>query len=174
MGLRWMILLAVCAAGAVCDLKNGKIPNRILITGWIAEGIAVWIGDMDPLKIAGLLHFLFLTAGGLIMFCPLFFLRICGAGDVKLAALIVGSCGIAVGVRILAAGLIPAGLWSLAVMMRQGLLARRMRCLYDYLKMTAALGEVTAYPGGGDKSGEIRLAPFILVGVLTVFFRWIF
>ena len=37
MGLRWTILLAVCAAGAVSDLKKGTIPNRILLTGFAAE-----------------------------------------------------------------------------------------------------------------------------------------
>ncbi|SET81730.1 Type IV leader peptidase family protein [[Clostridium] aminophilum] len=169
MGLRWTILLAVCAAGAVSDLKKGIIPNRILLTGFAAEAAGLlWT---EPLITLGAeeAKLCFITIGTMVLFSPLFFLDLCGAGDVKLASLIFGSVGMYEGLRVLFWGGLPAAVWSLGVMLSHGILRQRIQWVYEYLRTWMICGRPAAYPVGitdRNTGTAIRLAPFLLIGVL--------
>lgn len=169
MVLRWTILLAVCAAGAVSDLRNGKIPNRILLAGFAAEAAGLlWT---EPLITLGAeeAKLFFITIGTMVLFSPLFFWDLCGAGDVKLASLIFGSVGMYEGLRVLFWGGLPAAVWSLGVMIARGILWQRVQRVYEYLRTWMICGNPAAYPVGitkRDTGTAIRLAPFLLTGVL--------
>jgi Flp pilus assembly protein protease CpaA len=112
------LLFAFCA---VCDLRTGRIPNRLLFSGLAAVlliGIPLQAADGVSaclLAILGIVRAL----GFLLLFLPSFRLRLLGAGDLKLGALIFLALGISRGLAVIFCGLLPAAAYSLWLLRRQ-------------------------------------------------------
>ena len=120
-------LAALLVAAVVTDLNSRRIPNLLVVAGlalafllhmfaWAAgqpelSGLYLW----SPL--AGLL------AGGLALL-PLYLLRACGAGDVKLMAMVGAFVGAPAALAAALATLVAGGLLSLVFMLGRGVAAQ--------------------------------------------------
>jgi prepilin peptidase CpaA len=77
-----LALVGLTGISAITDLYSRRIPNPVIVAGFIA-GVALntWIGGWS-----GLLHSLSGFGLAILIYVPLFILRAMGGGDVKLMA----------------------------------------------------------------------------------------
>jgi len=78
-----LVLLVLVIAAAVTDLARRRIPNMLLLAGWVAV-LPLLLLSIQPG--AALLGALAGALCGLLVFLPLYLLRGMAAGDVKLMA----------------------------------------------------------------------------------------
>ena len=78
-----LVLLALVTVAAVVDLARRRIPNILLLVGWVA---ALPMLLLSPQPGAALLGALAGALCGLLVFLPLYLLRGMAAGDVKMMA----------------------------------------------------------------------------------------
>lgn len=78
-----LALIALVTAAAVRDLASRRIPNLLLLTGWV---VALPLHLLGPEAGTALLGALAGALCGLLIFLPLYVLRGMAAGDVKLMA----------------------------------------------------------------------------------------
>jgi prepilin peptidase CpaA len=119
------VLMALLVTAAVVDARTGRIPN------WLVLGGALY----------GVLHYAFFPinarevgievalgglAIGLVALLPLYFLRVMGAGDVKLMAMTGAFLGPMSTVSALLATLLAGGLLAMAITLRSGQFARML------------------------------------------------
>jgi prepilin peptidase CpaA len=120
-------LAALLLAAVVTDLRSRRIPNRLVITGLalaiVVHATALMTGA-SPLAgpawwspVAGLL-----TAGLALM--PLYLLRACGAGDVKLMAMAGAFLGAPAALRAVLFTLLAGGVLSIVFMLGRGVAAQ--------------------------------------------------
>jgi prepilin peptidase CpaA len=123
-----LLVLLLCAA-VVTDLRSRRIPNRLVLIGLVMAfslhaaaqigGTATLAGPQWWAAPAG-------CAAGLAVLMPLYLMRACGAGDVKLMAMV----GAFVGTKtVLAAALctlLAGGLLSVMFMFGHGVAAQVM------------------------------------------------
>jgi prepilin peptidase CpaA len=83
---RVIVLLALLALAAVIDLRTRRIPNRLVFVGLVAGFVlyTIW----PPFHRNGTLWALLGTIAGGGLLVPLYGLRMLGAGDVKLMAMV--------------------------------------------------------------------------------------
>jgi len=78
-----LVLLALVTAAAIVDLAQRRIPNILLLVGWVAALPLLLLTPQPGTALVGAL------AGalcGLLVFLPLYLLRGMAAGDVKMMA----------------------------------------------------------------------------------------
>ena len=80
------VLIALLLAAAWIDWRTMRIPNWLTVAG-MAWGLA-WNATSGPSIVDGLLFGLGGLGLGFAMFLPLWLLRVLGAGDVKLMAMV--------------------------------------------------------------------------------------
>lgn len=78
-----LVLLVILVAAVVCDIRMRKIPNRLIVTGLVLGfGGAMLPGGLGAMQaLAGF-------GVGFGVFLPMYMLRVLGAGDVKLMAVV--------------------------------------------------------------------------------------
>ncbi len=106
------------------DMRKRKIPNRLLAAGG-AVGAAFLVADSLAVRDQGrTLELLAVSLGlGILILFIGFWLwaaRMIGAGDVKLAAVLIGWLGIGTGGAGIVLGMILGAVWSLGKLIRQG------------------------------------------------------
>ena len=120
-----MILLLVLAAGAYYDVREHRIPNWWVAISMVCGILLAMVESGVPPETA-----VYLKEGGLFLarmlavtalFFPLFFFRMIGAGDVKLAALICGYSGLTAGAVAIGLGFLIGAFWSFLKMMVKAL-----------------------------------------------------
>lgn len=181
-----IILLLFTGGCAFLDLKNRRIPNGLILSGFLLlalirfgfglkAGYIDGVGELPPGITASL-------AAGLIQLCgcllrtlvllsilfPLYLLRMVGAGDIKLAAVLLGGAGMQLGGMVLLCGMAAAGVWSLYLLVRRGLAAERIRYLVFYLCRLSCGGTMLPYyqkERDGTKAA-FCLAPCLFLGVM--------
>lgn len=126
--------LSVCAAA---DLKDCRIPNSALALACGAVfGSLIW----DALKRGGLMTAMY--AGGyfwirlglaVILGFPFFLLRMTGAGDVKMMAVVVAALGIEKGAAAVGIGLCLGAVLALERMLRYGSVCQRFLYFFAYI-----------------------------------------
>ena len=127
-------LFGFLSVAAWTDVRHRRIPNAVVLTGLFA-GLALngllplVLGYTDGVVPGELGWFpAFKGAGyGLLMLLPLYWLRVMGAGDVKLVAMVgafVGSVSI---VGAVLATFLAGGAMALAVALRRGVLVTMLR-----------------------------------------------
>ena len=98
--------------------------------------------------------------------------RVIGAGDVKLAAVIVAWLGFAEGGAGIFAGLCLGAVWSLGRLARRRILWKRFSYLAGYVRDYLATGKIAAYYNrerDGDEAA-IPLGVCLAVGTVVVMF----
>ena len=98
--------------------------------------------------------------------------RVIGAGDVKLAAVIVAWLGFAEGGAGIFAGLCLGAVWSLGRLARRRILWKRFSYLAGYVRDYLATGKIAAYYNRGRDGDEaaIPLGVCLAVGTVVVMF----
>jgi prepilin peptidase CpaA len=118
------LLLALLACAVATDLRARRIPNRLVLTGLalaLAGHGAALVLAAPPLAGAGLAAPLLGTLAGLAALLPLYLLRACGAGDVKLMAMAGAFIGAERMLTVLPATLVAGGVLALVVMLARGI-----------------------------------------------------
>ena len=153
-----MFLIFLTVAG-IWDGVRKKIPNKVLLFGILCKAVdAVFWGNVSLWRFA-------LFGGAVRFFClialtwPLFRLRLFGAGDLKLAAVIVACMGWRIGGAGLILGTIIGGAWALACLVRRRLFARRFFYLICYIRRFLYAGEISPYYSK-ERDGEEAVIPF--------------
>jgi prepilin peptidase CpaA len=98
------MLVAVLGVAVISDVRSRRIPNGLILAGlfsavlWHAISPAgVWAFDPGDPGGVGWLGALIASVGLLVAFFPLYALRVMGAGDVKLLAVVGGFFGVSSG-----------------------------------------------------------------------------
>lgn len=134
-----LLTLAGLLLGAVgTDLASRRIPNRLVVTGLtVACALHAWalVAGAAPLAGTSAIAPLWglLAAGAALL--PLYLLRACGAGDVKLMAMVGAFVGPAVGVSAVLATLLAGGVLSLVFMLFRGVAAQTLTNLRDMVQV---------------------------------------
>ena len=156
--LKFWVFMTFLAAVSIWDGRTKRIPNWLILGGAVAavlfEGVLAWEsggavlrriaqGGGDAARGAGLAALRMLAA--MIPGLALFRFRVVGAGDVKLAAVIVGFMGVKAGGAGIFLGLCLGAAWSLARMVRRGIVRKRFLYLIGYVRRVILTGEIEAY-----------------------------
>lgn len=164
----FVIYLAACA---VWDGRTRRIPNGLAVLGLAAGLMAA--GGQGVVGIAAAAgRGMAAVAVGLLLYR----FRVIGAGDVKMAAVIVVWLGFAVGGAGILAGLCLGALWSLGRLLRRGILGKRFGYLSDYVKRFLATGQAPAYYDR-ERDGDEAVIPLGVclaagTGVVMMFLGW--
>ena len=163
------IMFMLLAAAGVCDIREKKIPNVLILSGW-------FLGLWSRLWQEGFIGILCCVAAALITIgvgCPLFWIRAVGAGDVKLLSVIGGMHGLRFLFSVSVVWLIAAGVVSAVKLLRNGILVERFRHFWQYF-MTGRGKEEAYYCRDRDGTGcTVILAPILAVAyILVIAGRW--
>lgn len=181
-----LLLLLFTGGCAVWDLKKRRIPNGLILAGGLLfllirfglgvkqEYTAGWgsqppgIGAALLLGIGEVGGYLFRTGISLCALFPMYLLRMIGAGDIKMAAVLFGAAGMQQGGRILLCGLAVAGVWSLVLLVWRGIAGKRLKYLVFYLYRFALGGSIEPYylEARDGKEASFCLAPCLFLGVM--------
>lgn len=192
----WVFMIFLAAAG-IWDGRTKRIPNWLIFAGAVAgvllggvgaagivsgsgaavPGIALEGGALAAARAPGVraivagaalpaLQMLAAVVPGL----ALYRFRVVGAGDVKLAAVIVGVMGFGAGGAGIFAGLCLGAVWSLARMVRRGIMRKRFLYLMGYVRRALLTGKIEAYYDR-RRDGEEEVIPLgvcLAVGAAAV------
>lgn len=151
---RIIVLCVILLVAGVSDFRYHRVYN-----GWLLMGMAVGVAleGRDFLLSAGIV---------LIPVFLLFRLRLMGAGDAKLMALIAGYLGLDAGLAAIGAGLAAGAAWSLCRLLHGRDLRIRLTYLSVYFRRVFLTGMITAYdmPSREDGREQIPLAACLAVG----------
>lgn len=82
-----ILLLFILLAASAADIRSRRIPNGLLLAGFLLTAILKLFDGPTGLFIS-----LFAALGLLVLASPFFLLRMTGAGDIKTAALVIFAC----------------------------------------------------------------------------------
>lgn len=129
-------LVGLLAAAVITDLRSRRIPNLLVLTGTLTalllHGLNLAMRDASLAGQGPLAPVAGLCAGGLLLM-PLYLLRACGAGDVKLMAMAGAFVGPATASVAVLCTLIAGGLLSLLFMLGRGVAAQTLANLHFLL-----------------------------------------
>ena len=122
-----LVLAGLLVAAVATDLRSRRIPNLLVVTGLslaaVAHGVALATGGFPMAGKAWWSPLAGLITGGIALM-PLYALRACGAGDVKLMAMAGAFLGAPVALRAVLFTLLAGGLLSLLFMLGRGVAAQ--------------------------------------------------
>lgn len=177
----FVIYLAVCAGW---DGRTRRLPNWLTAAG-LAGGVmtaglhgaevAAGLQGMQTATAAQVWAFAAMAALGRAVAAAaagmcLYRFRMIGAGDVKLAAVIVAWLGFTEGGAGIFAGLCLGALWSFGRLVRRGIVRKRFSYLAGYVRDYLATGKIAAYYNrerDGDEAA-IPLGVCLAVGTAVV------
>jgi prepilin peptidase CpaA len=121
--LSLLLLAALLLAAVISDLRERRIPNRLVVVGLCVAVLlhlgVQWAGKPTLAGSAFWSPLVGLLAGGLALM-PLYLLRACGAGDVKLMAMVGAFIGAPTALRAVLFTLLAGGILSLIFMLGRG------------------------------------------------------
>ena len=162
------VLICLLAIAAVGDVRTGRIPN------WLVFGGALYALAYNALypvypRDMGLLVALGGLAVGFASLLPGYLLRVLGAGDVKLMAMVGAFLGTRGAVEAVLASLIAGGLLALALAAYSGRLVQLLRNVAMVFRGTL-LGVSTGVGGlalqGGTSAGRMPYGVAIAAGTI--------
>lgn len=126
------VMLALLAIAVASDLRARRVPNWVVASGLVLAALMHALAlVIDATPLAG--NSLFAPVGGLIvggaLLLPLYLLRACGAGDVKLLAMVGTFVGPSLALNAALYTLVAGGVLSLALMLTRGVAAQTWRNL---------------------------------------------
>jgi len=142
MKLQHILLLVLLILSAVWDLASFRIPNALLLTGWL-------IGfGFDP----GLAYIARGT-GAVLLLYPLAAFGFFGMGDIKMAGVLCSFLGVRMTCRCLLLSLLFAALCSIEKLLFQRELLERFVYAFEYVR-TAVTEARMSYPSLRGRFGE--------------------
>jgi prepilin peptidase CpaA len=162
------VLTVLLLMAAVFDARSHRIPNWLVVSGAVYALIyntllPPWPNGTLWFPLAGL-------ALGLLLFFPLYLLRVMGAGDVKLLAMVGAFVGPHDLLRVALASLIAGGVLAIAFVMIKGTAPR----MFHNLNTVFGLGFVQSLGGAmpnlrispGESAGKLPYGIAIAAGTM--------
>lgn len=160
------VLLLLLAAAAISDYRTFKIPNWLTGSGILFA--LTYNGVVQPALHA---DWTWAPAGMLLGFgamLPMYALRVMGAGDVKLMAMVGAFLGAAATATTLLFCVVTAGIAALAYALRQRVLAQMLSnaggMLRGMLWCAVASGRPQVQPGALPSVGKLAYGVSIAIG----------
>jgi prepilin peptidase CpaA len=153
------------AAAVGFDVRLYKIPNLLIVIG-LAIGVGYsyyergWNGLLDSLTGIGIPVFILIV---------LHFLRILGAGDIKLFAVIGGMIGHSVW-NVMLCSFVAGGLLAAIQMLYHHSLVSRIHFFWNYIHSCLQAGKLIPYESGfdeGNTSNTIHFSIAIFIGYIV-------
>lgn len=125
-----ILLLGIAAAALITDIRTGKIPNALILTGYVIG----WSYQIADKGILGLLVF----SGGAVL--PIFLLgiiyyfRMMGAGDIKLLSVLGGIMGLSQIFLCILTAILTGGIISVVLVLKRRNLKKRIWYFFDYFR----------------------------------------
>lgn len=141
------VLVVLLLTAAVIDYRSLRIPNWLTLGGMVL-GLALSTALVRP-AYSGLLAGLGGIAVGMLVFLPLYAIRVLGAGDVKLMGAVGAFLGTADTLRALLFVAIAGGIAAVAVAVRRRALRRLVGNLSQATVQMMAFATV-----GGERPGD--------------------
>lgn len=155
-------MLLFAASACIWDLRRGKIPNGLILSG-LAAGL--W-GQLSRLGLDGVFVFLGGAVLPVILLWVLFVLRMLGAGDIKLLGVMGGFLGIRGSAVCILTSVLAGGVLAAFLMLYRGNLISRLSCFADYCRICARDRKWRVYPEGKEEGGTFCFSIPILISVL--------
>lgn len=168
-------MFIVLGAGAFFDVKEHRIPNWWVLAGIISGILLLVLESEEPVSSGVFLKmsvlFLLRMTVVILIFLVLFLLRMMGAGDIKMAALICGYLGFREGILAVAWGLFLGAVWSFLKLLLTGRFLNRISYFLAYFKRLFQTGKITAYykPKRDGYGDVIPLGLCLFVGTVCSF-----
>jgi prepilin peptidase CpaA len=163
------VLMALLMIAAVIDVRTSRIPNW-LVFGGALYGLAY--NAISPLyaRDIGIVFALGGLAVGLAAMLPAYLLRVMGAGDVKLMAMVGAFLGAWATVSAVLATLVAGGVLALALAMWAGRTVRLLRNVAavsrgTMVTMTTGIGGLAVHDGAS--AGKMPYGVAIAVGTIA-------
>lgn len=164
--IKGIVLIWVVLA-VIYDVRTYRIPNRLLLAGLITVEAATLITEgftQFGISVLGILLPVFL----LFLFYQL---RILGAGDIKLLAVIGGGIGLSVW-KVVLYSFIAGGILALIQMVYHHSLVSRMQWFWQYIQRYFYSGQIVPYSSGFEK-GERRNVLHFSIPILIGYACWV-
>lgn len=160
-GIRMLSMIGIGTVAAVTDLKTGKIPNRLILLGLV-------IGCMFQITEKGILGLLVFAGGAgvpILIFGMLYYLRMLGAGDIKLLCTVGGLAGPMGCLHCIFLTIFWGGFLSLGLMLYRKNLVRRMEVFFRYISQYGK-GSRETYSKYTQEDAKFCFSVPVLLGIL--------
>jgi prepilin peptidase CpaA len=162
------VLIGLLAVAAVSDVRTGRIPNWLVFGGALYALAYNALYPVYPRDI-GILFALGGLSVGLVAFLPGYLLRVLGAGDVKLMAMVGSFVGTWAAVEAVLASLITGGALAVALSLYSGrlpLMLRNVVALFRGNVLTLATAPAGLIVEGGRSAGRMPYGLAIALGTI--------
>lgn len=162
------VLIALLVVAAISDTRTGRIPNWLVFAGAAYGLLYNALFPVFPRDI-GILFALGGLALGLGAFLPLYVLRVMGAGDVKLMAMVGAFLGASATLHATLATLIAGGVLAIVFALLNGTVVRMVRNVATMFRGTmltfvTGVGGLTVH--GGPSAGKMPYGVAIATGTI--------
>jgi prepilin peptidase CpaA len=168
LNLRTGVLIGLLTIAAISDVRTGRIPNWLVFGGALYALAYNALYPVYPRDI-GILFALGGLSVGLVALLPGYLLRILGAGDVKLMAMVGSFIGTWAAVEAVLASLIAGGMLAVVLSLYSGRLPLMLRTVVALFRGTV-LTFATAPGGltiqGGRSAGRMPYGLAIALGTI--------
>lgn len=148
----------------VSDIKTKKIKNAIVVP-FILYGL-LW--NLYNFKLTGLTNSLLGIVFPIIVLFPFFYLKMLGAGDVKLFCAIGAINGIQFVINNMICSFLAGGIIALLLILVRKNLLQRLGKLFIYLKFCILSKTIQPYEKGiTTGTGSFRFAFAVMIGLLV-------
>lgn len=165
-------MFVVLAGGAWYDIREHRIPNWWILSGGVCGFLLCVLGASDGGGSLGVwktavMYILRLSVTIVVLF-PLFLIRVMGAGDIKMMALMVGNLGFLNGAAAIGYGFAAGAILGLVKVLLQRNLQRRLMILTAYIRRLFLTKEIVPYYQAerDRREGVIPFAVCLLLGFL--------
>jgi len=156
------LILCISITAVITDIWKGKIPNALIVTGFVIG----WNYQAADKGIPGLLVFLGGAAVPVLLLAVLFFFRMLGAGDIKLLAVLGGFMGASAIFSCIAAAILSGGIISMILVLKRRNLKRRIRYFISYFQNYSETKEWRPYRKEEASDSHFYFSVPILISVI--------
>lgn len=155
-------LLCIVVTAVLFDLKLGKIPNGVIVTGlmWGFFYQFFSLGGMGPVLFLGGCCFPILLLG------ILYYFRMIGAGDIKLLSVVGGFLGPHGCFSCTVSAILFGGAISLAIMIRRHMIGQRLLYFSKYIMDYSREKQWKSYLSGVGEDARLNFSFPVLLAVL--------
>lgn len=156
----WLVLV-ILFGGACYDMKEHRVPNWWVVSAVLCGlGLCILDAQEGQEMLAVFWYTARLAAVTAVMF-PLFVLRVMGAGDIKMMAVITGCLGFPAGIKVIVCGFLIGAVLALVKMLIQKNLFKRLNYLAAYIRRLFLTKEIVPYYVA-ERDGKQAVIPFTL------------
>lgn len=163
-----LTVLAICMA---YDIVSGRIPRKLTLAGFFVSQTVVFA---DTRSARSAVYSLLSGILILVLLYPIFAIGGMGAGDLKVMMFLPGFLGTRYAFYAIAYAFVAGALIGSIVLIRRGILLKRIRYLLTYIKRLNDTGKLTPYVKFPREYGEttaytIHFMIPLFLGVIAVY-----